>query len=205
MDPRANIRKLRMVRPESSRTVSREVGCYSLPAILAVGDRVRSPRVPQFRQWATDRLNEYLVNGFVTDDHRLKHPRGKVNAAHFEELLEAIRTYKGSFHSNRFNAAALVAHAAAMGTSNSSPTLGRSILDLRENYPDAERESDPDEAPGGVLQGCEQVRRHRRRRMRQEPPVLNIPTSDRSSPSAPLPVLGRILSASGDRLSRYRI
>lgn len=118
--PRASIRKLQMVRPDGARPVGALVECFSLPAILAVGERVRSPRVPQFREWATARLNEYLVKGFVIDDQRLKHPKGKVNTAHFEELLEAIRTYKGSFHPDRFNAAALVAHAAAMGTSSSS-------------------------------------------------------------------------------------
>ena len=47
---------------------------YSLPAILAVGYRVRSERGTQFRQWATSRLNEYLVKGFTLDDERLKNP-----------------------------------------------------------------------------------------------------------------------------------
>ncbi len=124
LDPRASIRKLQMVRPVGSRPVHAQVECYSLPAILALGERVRSPRVTQFRAWATARLNEYLVQGFVIDDKRLRHPRGKANTANFEELLEAILTYKGSFHRNRFSAAALVAHAVAMSTSNSSPTSG---------------------------------------------------------------------------------
>src|SRR5258706_7322745 len=56
----ATIRKFRIVRSEGTRQVSREVEQYSLPAILAVGYRVRSHRGTQFRQWATARLSEYL-------------------------------------------------------------------------------------------------------------------------------------------------
>jgi len=40
--------------------------------ILAIGYRVRSHRGTQFRQWATECLNEYLVKGFSMDDDRLK-------------------------------------------------------------------------------------------------------------------------------------
>ena len=39
--------------------------------ILAVGYRIRSHRGTQFRQWATARLEEYLVKGFTLDDERL--------------------------------------------------------------------------------------------------------------------------------------
>jgi len=41
---------------------------YSLEAIIAVGYRVRSHRGTQFRRWATEGLNEYLVKGFTMDD-----------------------------------------------------------------------------------------------------------------------------------------
>lgn len=60
---------------------------YSLPMILAVGFRVRSPRGLQLRRWATEVLSEYLVKGFVMDDARLKNP----DADYFEELLARIR------------------------------------------------------------------------------------------------------------------
>jgi hypothetical protein len=43
--------------------------------ILAVGYRVRSQRGRQFRRWATERLREYVVKGFVLDDERLKEGR----------------------------------------------------------------------------------------------------------------------------------
>ncbi|MBN1909088.1 MAG: virulence RhuM family protein [Pirellulales bacterium] len=45
---------------------------YNLDMILAVGYRVRSARGTQFRQWATARLRELLVKGFVLDDERIK-------------------------------------------------------------------------------------------------------------------------------------
>jgi hypothetical protein len=84
------------VRVEGGRQVSRTLLHYSLPAILAVGFRVRSPRGTQFRQWATARLEEFLVKGFVLDDERLKHPPGPGVPDHFDELLERIRDIRAS-------------------------------------------------------------------------------------------------------------
>lgn len=92
----ATIRKFRIVRLEGAREVAREVEHYSLPAILAVGYRVRSHRGTQFRQWATARLSEYLVKGFTMDDERLKNPPGKGQTDYFDELLERIRDIRSS-------------------------------------------------------------------------------------------------------------
>ncbi len=92
----ATIRKFRIVRSEGSREVAREIEHYSLPAILAVGYRVRSLRGTQFRQWATARLSEYLVKGFVMDDERLKNPPGPGVPDYFDELLERIRDIRAS-------------------------------------------------------------------------------------------------------------
>ncbi len=61
---------------------------YRLEAIIAVGYRVNSHRGVQFRQWATERLKEYIVKGFTLDDERLSHPEG---VDYFDELLERIR------------------------------------------------------------------------------------------------------------------
>lgn len=84
------------VRQEGARRVERAVLHYSLPAILAVGYRVRSPRGTQFRQWATARLTEFLVKGFTMDDERLKHPPGPGVPDYFDELLERIRDIRAS-------------------------------------------------------------------------------------------------------------
>jgi hypothetical protein len=75
LDPGATIRKFRIVQIEGKREVSRLVDHYNLEVILAVGYRVRSHRGTQFRRWATERLKEYLVKGFVLDDERLKEGR----------------------------------------------------------------------------------------------------------------------------------
>lgn len=73
-----------------------QVSHYHLDAVLAVGYRVRSPRGTQFRRWATERLREYLVKGFVMDDERLKNPPGPGVPDYFDELLERIRDIRAS-------------------------------------------------------------------------------------------------------------
>ncbi len=68
---------------------------YNLEMIIAIGYRVRSHRGTQFRQWATERLNEYLVKGFTMDDDRLKDMRN-FGQDYFDELLERIRDIRAS-------------------------------------------------------------------------------------------------------------
>jgi len=68
---------------------------YNLEMIIAIGYRVRSHRGTQFRQWATERLNEYLVKGFTMDDDRLKDMRN-FGEDYFDELLERIRDIRAS-------------------------------------------------------------------------------------------------------------
>ncbi len=92
--PEATIRQYRIVQTEGGRQVERLVDHYNLDMILAVGYRVRSPRGVQFRQWATERLREYLVKGFTLDDDRLK-GRDRL-ADHFDELLARIRDIRAS-------------------------------------------------------------------------------------------------------------
>lgn len=96
LPPEATIRKFRIVRIEGSREVARTIEHYSLPAILAVGYRVRSPRGTQFRQWATARVEEFLRKGFVLDDERLRNPPGPGVPDYFDELLERIRDIRAS-------------------------------------------------------------------------------------------------------------
>jgi hypothetical protein len=96
IDRAATVKPYLMVRMEDSRQTSRAVKHYSLPAILAGGYRVRSARGTQFRQWATTRLDESLVPGFVLDDERLKNPPGPGVPDYFDELLERIRDIRAS-------------------------------------------------------------------------------------------------------------
>jgi hypothetical protein len=92
----ATIKDYLIVRPEGARRVTRPVKHYSLEMVMAVGYRVRSPRGTQFRQWATARLKEYLVKGFVLDDERLKNPPGPGVPDYFDDLLERIRDIRAS-------------------------------------------------------------------------------------------------------------
>ena len=64
------------VRREGDREVQRSLKHYNLDVIISVGYRVRSHRGTQFRQWATQRLREYLVKGFTLDDARQEGRRG---------------------------------------------------------------------------------------------------------------------------------
>ena len=70
-----------------------QVDYYNLSVIIAVGYRVKSPRGTQFRTWATERLEEYMVKGFTMDDERLK---GNGGGNYWRELLERIRDIRSS-------------------------------------------------------------------------------------------------------------
>ena len=96
LDAGATCKEYLQVRTEGSRRVQRALAHYALPAILAVGMRVRGPRGTQFRQWAIARLDEYLRKGFVMDDERLRNPPGSGVPDYFDELLERIRDIRAS-------------------------------------------------------------------------------------------------------------
>jgi len=70
-----------------------KVDYYNLDAIISVGYRVNSIRGTQFRMWATQKLKEYVIKGFVMDDQRLKDPD---QSRYFEELLARIRDIRSS-------------------------------------------------------------------------------------------------------------
>src|SRR4029079_16631954 len=82
------------VRREATRDVSRTLDFYNLDAIISVGYRVKSAMATQFRIWATQRLREYIVKGFVLDDERLKNP--DLPFDYFEELLRRIQDIRTS-------------------------------------------------------------------------------------------------------------
>ena len=66
---------------------------YNLDVIISVGYRVKSLQGTKFRQWATARLREYLVKGFVMNDEVLKQAGG---GDYFDELLARIRDIRSS-------------------------------------------------------------------------------------------------------------
>ncbi len=77
------------------KTQTNTVKYYSLQAILSVGYRVNSERAIEFRKWANDVLEEYIIKGFVMDDERLKQIK-HFWRDYFEELLERIREIRMS-------------------------------------------------------------------------------------------------------------
>ena len=66
--------KIAQVQKEGNREINRSIEYYNLDAIIAVGYRVNSKRVTQFRIWATDILREFIIKGFAMDDERIKNP-----------------------------------------------------------------------------------------------------------------------------------
>jgi hypothetical protein len=92
--PEATIRKFRIVQKEGQRSIGRTVDFYNLDMIISVGYRVKSHIATRFRQWATQRLREYIVKGFVLDDERLKNPDQPFD--YFDELLRRIQDIRTS-------------------------------------------------------------------------------------------------------------
>ena len=93
LNEEATCRKFRQVRQEGNREVTREVAYYNLDMIISVGYRIRSVIATRFRQWATERLHEYIVKGFALDDDRLKNLGG---GSYWKELLDRIRDIRSS-------------------------------------------------------------------------------------------------------------
>jgi hypothetical protein len=90
----ATVKEYLTVQNEGQRQVSRNIKHYNLDMILSVGYRVRSQTATRFRQWATQRLKEYIIKGFVLDDDRLKNPDQPFD--YFDELLRRIQDIRTS-------------------------------------------------------------------------------------------------------------
>ncbi len=93
------IRKFQIVQKEGNREVKREVDSYNLDVIISVGYRVKSLRGTQFRIWATQKLKEYIIKGFVLDDEKLSSSRKqKTYFQELEERIRKIRTAEANFY-----------------------------------------------------------------------------------------------------------
>jgi hypothetical protein len=90
---KATTKESLVVQKEGNRSIKREIRAYNLDVIISVGYRVNSIRGTQFRIWATNKLREFIVKGFVLDDERLA--EGK-KSGYFDELLERIRAIRAS-------------------------------------------------------------------------------------------------------------
>lgn len=65
LDENSTTELFSVVQKEGDRNVKRTIKFYNLDAILSVGYRVNSKRGTQFRQWATQRLKDYLLKGYA--------------------------------------------------------------------------------------------------------------------------------------------
>ncbi len=93
----ATVKEFLTVQKEGNREVSRSLEYYNLDLIISVGYRIKSSIATVFRQWATARLSEYIVKGFVIDSERLKNP--DLPFDYFEEWTIAdIRTSEKRFY-----------------------------------------------------------------------------------------------------------
>jgi len=92
--PEATIRNFRIVRQEGTREVARSLDFYNLDAVISVGYRVKSAVATRFRIWATQKLREFIVKGFVLDDERLKNPDQPFD--YFDELVRRIQDIRTS-------------------------------------------------------------------------------------------------------------
>src|SRR5690554_1860410 len=84
----ATIKDFLIVQKEGDRDISRKQKFYNLDAIISVGYRIKSQVATQFRIWATQRLKEYIIKGFVLNSERFK-TGNSMN--YFNELQERIR------------------------------------------------------------------------------------------------------------------
>lgn len=86
LDANSTVAKFATVQIEGDRKIKREIEHYNLDVIISVGYRVKSKQGTQFRQWATQRLKDYLVKGYTINQKRLEEAENK-----FQELKQAVK------------------------------------------------------------------------------------------------------------------
>lgn len=85
LNEKATTEVFSVVQKEGKRQITRNIKHFNLDAILSVGYRVNSKQGTQFRQWATQRLKDYLIKGYAINEKRIKETEGK-----YAELKQTI-------------------------------------------------------------------------------------------------------------------
>jgi len=85
----ATVKQSLTVQKEGNRMVSRKIDYYNLDVIISVGYRVKSKRGTQFRQWATQKLKDFLVKGYTLNEKRLQ--QMKLNMQQLEQAIKLIQ------------------------------------------------------------------------------------------------------------------
>lgn len=78
----STVRNFRTVQMEGKRAVNRDIIHYNLDVIISVGYRVNSKRGVQFRQWANQKLKDYLVKGYAINESRLAQKNQEIQFLH---------------------------------------------------------------------------------------------------------------------------
>lgn len=125
LDQETTTRKLRGVSKNG-----REINLlhYSLDAILSVGYRVSSKRATAFRQWATQTLKDYIVQGFAINEARLKDDPHALR-----ELAAKVRALR-SDEMNVYKAVRDVFALASSDYSKDAPEIGRFFALLQDKF-----------------------------------------------------------------------
>jgi death-on-curing family protein len=82
LDENSTTELFSVVQKEGEREVKRNIKFYNLDAIISIGYRVNSKRGTQFRQWATKRLKEYLIEGVAINEKRLAEKNKEIQVLH---------------------------------------------------------------------------------------------------------------------------
>jgi hypothetical protein len=90
LEEKSNVQKMHFASSD------KPIKFYNLDVIISVGYRVNSYQATQFRVWATKKLKEFIIKGFVIDDERLKQGGTAFGKDYFDELLERIRDIRAS-------------------------------------------------------------------------------------------------------------
>jgi len=99
-----------VIQKEGKRNVKRNIKYYNLDAILSVGYRVNSKRGTQFRQWATQRLKDYLLKGYAINnritrlENKLEGLTNKVEEMDLQINTKALPTQGVFFDGQIFDA-----------------------------------------------------------------------------------------------------
>ncbi|MFC6194580.1 RhuM family protein [Dyadobacter subterraneus] len=94
LDPAATCSILEQVAADGKK---RKMHLYNLDVIISVGYRVNSTKATQFRQWATQRLKDYLIQGYAINEKRLNQKQQEVQTLKdgIRILSRAIETKMG--------------------------------------------------------------------------------------------------------------
>ena len=102
LDRNSTVAKNATVQQESNRKVKREIEYFNLDAILSVGYRVNSKRGNQFRQWATQRLKDFLIEGIALNEKRLEKQNKEIQILHDGIRILSRAIEKKALESNTY-------------------------------------------------------------------------------------------------------